>query len=386
MLAGVLHGFKEVQTVPVDKIHIPRHKNFPAGGQRVVVCVLLLIAPAQQRGNDDLVVRILREAEPLLRERRGKLVDGQRRVFVHAQVDLRVNEAQVAAGDQAQFGQVVIRVGAVFVRAAQHDRLSVVALLDADVKIAVAVTGDEKLFKLLECFVFCQKPRIQIVPVIGVQELVDAADGIVIVAVAPHGVVQQAQELQRLKKRFGRVRGNFGKRVRNGQVAHAQSLLTVARGEVRHDGKHVQHSLQKFLLLRCFRLFQLRANFFCLFRKAVRHQHAVIGAHIEYAAIFMERVRLVQALVLFFRVNLRDGAHGAQQRDALVRENDGRLLRQHIAQPRDRALHIVKSLRCKFCGQRVHVFGGLAVGVVRLVADEKIQLLLNMFGFHEAPS
>ena len=95
---------------------------------------------------------------------------------------------------------------------------------------------------------------------------------------------------------------------------------------------------------------------------------------------------MLQALVLFFRVNLRDGAHGAQQRDALVRENDGRFLRQHIAQPRDRALHIVKSLRCKFCGQRVHVFGGLAVGVVRLVADKKIQLLLNMFGFHEAPS
>ena len=262
MLAGVLHGFKEVQTVPVDKIHIPRHKNLPAGGQRVVVCVLLLIAPAQQRGNDDLVVRILREAEALLRERCGQFVDGQGRVFVYAQVDLGIDEAQVAAGDQAQLGQLVIRIGAVLVRAAQYDRLPIVALLDADVKIAVTVTGDEKLFKLLECFVFCQKPRIQIVPVIGVQELVDAADGIVIVAVAPHGVVQQAQELQRLKKRFGRVRGNFGKRVRNGQVAHAQSLLTVARGEVRHDGKHVQHSLQKFLLLRCFRLFQLRADFF----------------------------------------------------------------------------------------------------------------------------
>ena len=100
----------------------------------------------------------------------------------------------------------------------------------------------------------------------------------------------------------------------------------------------------------------------------------------------MERVRLVQLPVLFLCMDLRDGAHGAQQRDALVRENDGRLLRQYIAQPRNRALHIVKSLRCKFCGQRVYVFGGLAVGVVRLVADEKIQLLLNMFGFHEASS
>ena len=49
----------------------------------------------------------------------------------------------------------------------------------------------------------------------------------------------------------------------------------------------------------------------------------------------MERVRLVQLPVLFFCVDLRNGAHGAQQRDALIRENDGRFLRQHIAQPCD---------------------------------------------------
>lgn len=100
----------------------------------------------------------------------------------------------------------------------------------------------------------------------------------------------------------------------------------------------------------------------------------------------MERVRLVQLPVLFFCVDLRNGAHGAQQRDALVRENDRRFLRQHIAQPRDRALHIVKSLRRKLCGQRVRVPCGLAVGMVRLIADEEIQLLLNMFRLHEAPS
>lgn len=43
-------------------------------------------------------------------------------------------------------------------------------------------------------------------------------------------------------------------------------------------------------------------------------------------------------------------------------------------------------MRRKLLRERVLVFGGLAVGVVRLVADEKIQLLLNMFGFHEASS
>lgn len=386
MLAGVLHGLEEVQAVPVDKIHISRHKDLPAGGQRVVIRVLLLIAPAQQRRNDNFVVRILWEAEALLCERRGKLIDGQRRVFVHAQIDLGVDEAQLAAGDQAQLGQVVIRVGAVLVRAAQYDGLPVVALLDADVKVAVAVAGDEKLLQQLKRPVLCQKPCVQIVPVIGVQELVDTADGIVIVAVAPHGVMQQAQELQRFEKRLGRVGGDLGKRVRNRLVAYAQRLLAVARGEVRHDGKHVQHGLQKFLLLRRFCLFQLRANLFGLFRKAVRHQHPVIGAHIEYAAVFMERVRLVQLPVLFFCVDLRNGAHGAQQRDALIRENDGRFLRQHIAQPCDRALHIVKPLRRKLCGQRVRVPCGLAVGMVRLIADEEIQLLLNMFGLHEAPS
>ena len=100
----------------------------------------------------------------------------------------------------------------------------------------------------------------------------------------------------------------------------------------------------------------------------------------------MERVRLVQLPVLFFCVDLRNGAHGAQQRDALIRENDGRFLRQHIAQPCDGALHIVKPLCRKRLCERVRVPCGLAVGMVRLVADEEIQLLLNMFGLHEAPS
>ena len=50
-------------------------------------------------------------------------------------------------------------------------------------------------------------------------------------------------------------------------------------------------------------------------------------------------------LVLFFGVDLRDGAHGAQQRDALVGEDDRRLLREDIAQPSDGALHVVKPLR-----------------------------------------
>ena len=100
----------------------------------------------------------------------------------------------------------------------------------------------------------------------------------------------------------------------------------------------------------------------------------------------MERMRLVQLPVLFHGVELRDGAHGAQQRDALVREDDRRLLLQHVPQPCDRALHIVKPLRRQLLCKRVRVLRRLAVGVVRLVADKEIQLLLNMFGFHEAPS
>ena len=100
----------------------------------------------------------------------------------------------------------------------------------------------------------------------------------------------------------------------------------------------------------------------------------------------MERMRLVQLPVLFLGVELRDGAHGAQQRDALVREDDGRLFFKHVPQPRDGALHIVKPLRRKRLCERVRVLRGPAVGVVRLVADKKVQLLLDMFGFHEASS
>jgi len=100
----------------------------------------------------------------------------------------------------------------------------------------------------------------------------------------------------------------------------------------------------------------------------------------------VEGVGLVQLPVLFFGVDLRDGAHSAQQRDALVGEDDRRLLREDIAQPSDGALHVVEPLRGELRGQRVRVFRGLAVGVVRFVTDKEVQLLLNMFGFHKSPS
>lgn len=204
----------------------------------------------QQRGDDDLVVRVLREAEALFRERRGELIDGKRRVLVYAQVDLRVDEAQIAAGEQAELGKLVIGIGAVCVRAAEDDGLAVVALLDADVKVAVAVAGDEELLELLERLVLCQQARVHVMPVIGIQELVNAAEGIVVVAVAPHGVVQQAQKLQRLEKRPGRVGRNPGEHVGDGLVADADGLFPVAGGEGCDEVQHVQHGLQKFLLLR----------------------------------------------------------------------------------------------------------------------------------------
>ena len=223
-------------------------------------------------------------------------------------------------------------------------------------------------------------------PVIGIQELVNAAEGIVVVAVAPHGVVQQAQKLQRLEKRPGRVGRDPGEHVGDGLVADADGLFPVAGGEGRDEVQHVQHGLQKFLLLRRLGGFQLRADLFRLFGKAVGHQHAVIRAHVEHAAVFVEGVGLVQLPVLFFGVDLRDGAHGAQQRDALVGEDDRRLLREDIAQPSDGALHVVEPLRGELRGQRVRVLRGLAVGVVRFVTDKEVQLLLNMFGFHKSPS
>ena len=232
LLAGVLHRLEEVQAVPVDEVHIAGHKDLPAGGQGVVVRVGFVVAPAQQRGDDDLVVRVLREAEALFRERRGELIDGKRRILVYAQVDLRVDEAQIAAGEQAELGKLVIGVGAVCVRATEDDGLAVVALLDADVKIAVAVAGDEELLELLERLVLRQQARVHVMPVIGIQELVNAAEGIVVVAVAPHGVVQQAQKLQRLEKRPGRVGRDPGEHVGDAEIpsAPASGRLPAARG------------------------------------------------------------------------------------------------------------------------------------------------------------
>jgi hypothetical protein len=68
----------------------------------------------------------------------------------HAQVDLGIDHGQLARRLQAEARKVIERIFAVAVHAAQHQALAVVALLHADVEIAVAVAAQEELLDQLE--------------------------------------------------------------------------------------------------------------------------------------------------------------------------------------------------------------------------------------------
>ena len=56
----------------------------------------------------------------------------------------------ISSGICAKAGKIVKRVLPVRRDAAEHDRLAVIALLDADIKIAVTVAGDEELLQVLQ--------------------------------------------------------------------------------------------------------------------------------------------------------------------------------------------------------------------------------------------
>ena len=107
--------------------------ELPAGRHCVVARVGLIVAHPDQRRNDHIVVGVLREAQPLLGQVCAELIQLNGRVFVHAEVDLRINAAIVQAGVQADIGQLVHRAAAVGLAAAEHQALAVVALLHANV-------------------------------------------------------------------------------------------------------------------------------------------------------------------------------------------------------------------------------------------------------------
>ena len=158
--------------------------------------------------NHDVVVGILREAEALFRELRRLLKYLDRRVMGDAQIDFRIDELQLAGGLEGHFRQKIVGVVAVAVHAAEHEALAVVALLDADIEVGIAVEGEEEFLQQLERLVLRKCPVVKIMLQIGEHVLVKPADAVVVFAFAPQRVVEDAEELKSFMERRGAVFGN----------------------------------------------------------------------------------------------------------------------------------------------------------------------------------
>ena len=325
--------------------------ELPARGDGVVARVLRRVAPALQRGDDDIVVRVLREAEPLGGELRAETVDLDRRVPVDAQVDLRVDELELAARLQTQAREVVERRRAVAREAAEHHRLSVVALLDADVEVAVAVARDEELLQQLQRAVAVEPTRRKVGLVVGQQILVNAAETAMVFALAPHRVVQDAERLERLAEGARTEARDAPERL--GDVVEPASLGggAVALDEAEHGLDRENGVFEEFDALRVSlgagageavaHLRETRVE-------AVADRGTEVGGEVEDDALLAERRAGGAAGVhLFLRVQLGDLADSSRERDSLAVEEYGVLAlgAEHLLQPDAGARPVGRALR-----------------------------------------
>ena len=126
--------------------------KLPAGSHGVVARVFQRIAMRGQRGDDDIIVRVLREAEALAGQLRGELEERELTLASDPQVDLRVDEPNVPGDPQRHPRERVHRGAPVGRQPPERDRLAVVTLLNAGIEIGVAIERDEELGQqLLGC-------------------------------------------------------------------------------------------------------------------------------------------------------------------------------------------------------------------------------------------
>ena len=243
-----------------------------------------------------------------------------------------------AARFEAQPREVVERGLAVARHAAEHHGLAVVALLDADIKVAVAVAGDEELLQQLQRTLAVEPARRQVGLEVGQQILVDATEAAVVFALAPHRVVQNAQRLERLAEGSRAESRNAGERLRNvieparfrGGAVALRKLQHRLDGEDRVleevDARRVALGAgagEAFAHLRETRV------------EAVADRGAEVGGEVEDDALLAERRAGGAARIhLGVGVQLGDLADRAREREALAVEERGRfaLGAEHLLQ------------------------------------------------------
>ena len=110
------------------------------------------------------------------------------------------------------------------------------------------------------------------------------------------------------------------------------------------------------------------------------HQPRVVHIDVADLALLVEPAGLLHFRRLFRREQLRQHRHRPHEGNALVCKDDGPLALQHVDQPPDAPLQRGHPFRSKRAGQPVWVIRLLAMGMVRLVMDEKLPETPDSFG------
>ena len=283
------------------------HRNagddeLPAGRDGVVARILEVVAHLHQRGDDHVVVGVLREAQALLGQLCAQLVELDGRVLVYAQVDLGIDAAVVQAGLQADVGQLVHRAAAVGLAAAQHQALAVVALLHAGVEVAVAVEGEEELLRQRERLLLREPAGLDVRLVVGIHVLIVAAHGVVVDVGGPQAEVQDAEHLHRRQVAVRAVADGMGQ---------ALVLVAVRVGDHRVDGR-------AHILVGCIPA-----------RQQAALQHALpVAGDVADAALLVNVVARHARFLLALGVDVREGDDRAPRRDVFTLVADDLLLLQ----------------------------------------------------------
>ena len=318
---GSVHAERVGKRADVGDFHtFLRDDELPAGGDGIICGVFRCIPQTDQRRDHHVVIGILWEAQPYSCQLRSFFIYGQRRVSVHPQVDLGVDQLQFSADLQTHFGQIVPDRSAVGESAAQHHALAVVPLLDPGVHITVNVEGQEKILQQLSGFVRGQDARVQILPQVGHQIYVKPADRVVVIAFHPQTVMDDPEELEGFTESCGRVFGYSGEHVCHICSAGTDGFLPVAFTQ---RGKGIQIGNGQ------------RIRPFSGGSEAGTDKRHMIRTDVGYVAGFMDEVLLTDTFPFFGGQNIRAVRQCPHEHDLLPRQDVGifRFLRCHFTEP-----------------------------------------------------
>ena len=228
-----------------------------------------------------------------------------------------------------------------------HDGLDVVALLYANVQIAGAVAGDEELLECLKRGFVREAPCLDVGLVVRKEILVDASKSAVVLALAPHRVVEDAKRLQRFVESTRTVQRNVRKR--RGDVGKPSFLGfdAIAFYEVQNglDGKtRVLEEIDSLgiALRAAFR--ETRIDFAEPCAKSVADRRREVCRQVEDDALLAKcRSRCAARGHLLIRMQVGNLLHRPKERETLPVHKRGRLGIQHLLESDARARHVARA-------------------------------------------